>query len=180
MRQCSNAALTHFFGKCRSIISPRGPKGTKTRFSPSWPPFCFSMAPVDPSVENPGEDIVQEPQFVLASSVLTWCDSGTRFSKYGSLNTRLWETYTGLQLWSTDHNCLFSRALKLAGLILGVVEKEEEIMSPTPAPTPVQPYPAVERGRVMTVAVSLRRRGDVVQRICWILMRVAREARFLL
>ena len=26
------------------------------------------MAPVDPSVENPGEDIVQEPQFVLASS----------------------------------------------------------------------------------------------------------------
>ena len=24
-----NAALTHFFGKCRSIISPRGPKGAK-------------------------------------------------------------------------------------------------------------------------------------------------------
>ena len=76
-----NAALTHFLGKCRSVISPRGPKGAKTRFSPSWPPFCFSMAPVDPSIESPGKNIVQESQFVLASSVLTWCDSGTRFSK---------------------------------------------------------------------------------------------------
>ena len=28
------------------------------------------MAPVDPSVENPGENIVQEPQFVLASRYL--------------------------------------------------------------------------------------------------------------
>ena len=25
-----------------------------TCFSPSWPPFSFSMGPVDPSVENPG------------------------------------------------------------------------------------------------------------------------------
>ena len=24
-----NAALPHFFGSCRSIISPRGPKGAK-------------------------------------------------------------------------------------------------------------------------------------------------------
>lgn len=75
---------------------------------------------------------------------------------------------------------MFGRALNFPGLILGVVEKEEKIMSLTPAPTPVQPYPAVERGRVTTVAVSLRRRGDVVQRICWILMAVALEARFLL
>ena len=26
------------------------------RFSPSWPPFSFSMGPVDPSVENPGKN----------------------------------------------------------------------------------------------------------------------------
>ena len=29
---------------------------TVTRFSPSWPPFSFSMGPVDPSVENPGKN----------------------------------------------------------------------------------------------------------------------------
>ena len=29
---------------------------TATRFSPSWPPFSFSMGPVDPSVENPGKN----------------------------------------------------------------------------------------------------------------------------
>ena len=28
-----------------------------TRFSPSWPPFSFSMGPVDPRVENPGKNI---------------------------------------------------------------------------------------------------------------------------
>ena len=28
-----------------------------THFSPSWPPFSFSMGPVDPRVENPGKNI---------------------------------------------------------------------------------------------------------------------------
>ena len=27
-----------------------------TPFSPSWPPFSFSMGHVDPSVENPGKN----------------------------------------------------------------------------------------------------------------------------
>ena len=51
-----------------------------TRFSPSWPPFSFSMGPVDPRVENPGKNTapasVKCYKFQISWNSVSYCTQG--------------------------------------------------------------------------------------------------------
>ena len=45
---------------------------TVTRFSPLWPPFSFSVGPVDPSVENPGKNIAFLAKFRIENEQISF------------------------------------------------------------------------------------------------------------
>ena len=51
-----------------------------TRFSPSWPPFSFSMGPMDPRVENPGKNTapasVKCYTFQISWNSVSYCTQG--------------------------------------------------------------------------------------------------------
>ena len=51
-----------------------------TRFSPSWPPFSFSMGPVDPRVENSGKNTapasVKCYKFQISWNSVSYCTQG--------------------------------------------------------------------------------------------------------
>ena len=51
-----------------------------TRFSPSWPPFSFSMGPVDPRVENLGKNTapasVKCYKFQISWNSVSYCTQG--------------------------------------------------------------------------------------------------------